>query len=154
MRKKSALNRNYRRVRWVVLVNALGMKRPVMVLLTNDHNLEECVAQVLLRTRGFSHHAQSTNDVLDLVCTIDQSLDLAVIDCEHGPHGLTLVGAISTRRRGFPVIVITGPGEQDIEALAYANGAAVCLSKPVSATQLAEAMKQCHCSQPNLAHVA
>lgn len=138
----------------MVFVNALGMKTPVMVLLTNDHNLEECVTQVLLRTGGLSHRAESTNDVLDLVCTIGQGLDLAVIDCENGPHGLTLVGAISTRRQGFPIIVVTGPGEENIEAVAYANGAAVCLSKPVSTSQLAEAMKQCHCSQPHLAHIA
>jgi FixJ family two-component response regulator len=130
------------------------MKAPVLALLTNDHNLAKCVDLVLLRTGGLSHRAQSANDVLDLVCTIGQNLDLAVIDCEHGPHGLTLVDAISTRRRGFPVIVVTGPGEETIEALAYASGATVCLSKPVSASQLAEAMKQCHCPQPHLAHVA
>jgi FixJ family two-component response regulator len=135
-----------------VLVNPSCMKTPVVALLTNDHKLEECVAQVLLRTGGLSHRADSANDVLDLICTIGQNLDLAVIDFEHGPDGLTLVDAISTRRRAFPVIVVTGPGEEDIEALAYANGAAVCLSKPVSASQLAEAMKQCHCSQPHLTH--
>lgn len=129
------------------------MKTPVVVLLTNDHNLEECVAQVLLRTGGLSHRARSTDDVLDLVCRSARSLDLAVIDCEHGPHGLTLVGAISTQRQGFPVIVVAGPGEEEIEALAYAHGAAVCLSKPVSTSQLAEAMQHCHCSQPHLAHV-
>jgi len=137
-----------------VFVNASGMKTPDMVLVTNDYNLEECVDQLLSRTGGVCHHAESTNDVLDLVCPGGQSLDLAVIDCEHGPHGLTLVGAISTRRWGFPIIVVTGPREQDIEALAYANGATVCLSKPVSAMQLAEAMKQCHCSQHPLTHVA
>jgi DNA-binding NtrC family response regulator len=153
VRKKRALNRNYRRVRGGVFVDGLGMKTPVMVLLTNDHNLEECVAQVLSRTGGIRHRAQSTDDVLDLVTT-GQSLDLALIDFEHGPDGLTLVDAISKRCRGFPVIVITGPSEEDMEALVYANAAAVCLSKPVSATQLAEAMKQCHCSQPHLAHVA
>jgi len=125
-----------------------------MALLTNDHNLAECVTQILLRTGGLNHLAQSADDVLDLVCTIGQNLDLAVIDCEHGPHGLTLIDAISTRRRGFPVIVVTGPGEETIEALAYASGATVCLSKPFSALQLAEAMRQCHCSQPHLAHVA
>lgn len=154
MRKKRTLNRNYRQVRAVVFVNALDMKTPVMALLTTDHNLEECMVQVLLRTGSLNHRAQSANDVLDLVCTIGQNLDLAVIDFEHGSDGMTLVDAMSTRRRGFPVIVGTGPEEQDIEALAYANGAAVCLSKPVSATQLTEAMKQCLCSQPQLAHVA
>lgn len=137
-----------------MFVYSMGMKTPVMALLTNDHHLEECVAQVLLRTEGVSHPAQSANDVLDLLCTMGPTLDLAVIDFEHGPDGLTLVDAISTRWRGFPVIVITGPGEEEMEALVYANGAAVCLSKPVSASQLAEAMKRCHCSQPHLAHIA
>lgn len=138
----------------MVFVNSRCMKTPVIALLTNDPSLEECVAQVLLETGGLSHLAHSASDVLDLVCTIGQDLDLAVIDCEHGPHGLTLVGAINSRRKAFPVIVLTGPGEKYIEALAYASGAAVCLSKPVSATQLAEAMKQCRRSQPQLAIAA
>ena len=127
------------------------MKTPAIALLTNDENLEECVAQVLLETGGSSHLAQSASDVLDLIGTTGQDLDLAVIDCEHAPRGLTLVGAISRRREPFPVIVLTGPGEKYIEALAYANGAAVCLSKPVSATQLAAAMKQCRRARPQLA---
>jgi FixJ family two-component response regulator len=130
------------------------MKTLVITLLTNDHNVEECVAQVLLETGGFNHLAHSASDVLDLICTADQDLDLAVVDCEHGPHGLTLVASINSRREAFPVIVLTGPGDEYIEALAYANGAAVCLVKPVSATQLAEAMKQCRRSQPQLAIVA
>lgn len=131
------------------------MKTPVVTLLTNDQNVEECVAQVLLETGGLSHLAHSANEVLDLIgTTTGQDPDLAVIDCEHGPHGLTLVGAIRRRREAFPVIVLTGPGEKYIEALAYANGATVCLSKPVSATQLAAAMKQCRWSQPQLAIVA
>ena len=138
-----------------MFVNSICMKTPVMALLTNDHNLEECVAQVLLKTGGLSHLAHNASEVLDLIgTTTGQDLDIAVIDCEHGPHGLTLVGAISRLREAFPVIVLTGPGDEYIEALAYANGAMVCLAKPVSATQLAEAMKQCRWSQPQLATVA
>lgn len=130
------------------------MKTPVVALLTDDPYLEECLAQVLSEKRGLSHLADSAGDVLELVCTSGEDLDLAVIDCEHGPYGLTLVGAINRRREDFPIIVITGPGEKLIEALAYANGASACLSKPVLATQLAEAMKQCCCSKPQLAVVA
>ena len=130
------------------------MKTPAMTLLTNDQSVEECVDQALLETGGLSHLAQSASEVLDLIGTTGKDLDLAVIDCEHAPHGLTLVGAIRKRREAFPVIVLTGPGEKYIEALAYANGATVCLSKPVSATQFAEAMKQCRRSQPQPAIVA
>jgi len=135
----------------VVLVNFSCMKTPVIALLTNDESLEECVAQVLLETGGSSHLAQSASDLLDLIGATGQDLDLALIDCEHAPHGLTLVRAINSRREAYPVIVLTGPDEKYIEALAYANGAAVCLSKPVSATQLAAAMKQCRRARPQLA---
>jgi DNA-binding NtrC family response regulator len=138
----------------VAFVNSICMKTPVVALVTDDPSLEECLAQVLLKTGGLSHLAHSASDVLELVYTSGQNLDLVVIDCEHGPHGLTLVGAIHSRREAFPVIVFTGPGEKYIEALAYANGAAVCLSKPASATHLAEAIKQCRRSQPQLADVA
>ena len=130
------------------------MRTPVIALLTNDPGLEECVARILQEIGGLSHLAGSANDILDLIGTTGQDLDLAVIDCEHGPHGLTLVGAIRSRREAFPVIVLTGPGDKQIEAVAYANGATVCLSKPVSSTQLVEAIRQCHCSQSNLAYVA
>src|SRR5204862_7271528 len=98
------------------------------------------LAHVLSEMGGRSRLADRPSDVLELVSTSGEDLDLAVIDCEHGPHGLTLVAAINKQREHFPVIVITGPGEKLIEALAYANGASACLSKPVSATQLAEAM--------------
>ena len=134
----------------MVLVKISCMKLPVIALLTNDESLEECVAQVLLDMGGSSHLAQSASDLLDLICTTGLDLDLAVIDCEHAPRGLTLVGAISRRREPFPVIVLTGPGEKYIEALAYANGAAICLSKPVSVTKLVAAIKQCLRSQPGL----
>jgi len=147
-RKKRALNRNYRGARIVVFLNAGSMKTPVVALLTNDASLEECVAQVLSETGGLSHLPQSASDLLDLVCTIGQELDLALIDCEHCPHGLTLAGAINSRRENFPVIVITGRSETLIEALAYANGAAVCLPKPLRPADLAQAIRQCLRLQP------
>ena len=152
--KKRALNRNYCGADLEVFVNSRCMKTAIITLLTNDDSLKECVAQVLLETGGLSHLAHSANDVMDLICTPGQDLDLAVIDCEHGPHGLTLVAAINSHREAFPVIVLTGPGDEYIEALAYANGATVCLCKPVSTTQLAEAMKQCRRSRPQPAAVS
>lgn len=100
------------------------------------------MAEALLETGGLTHLAQSPDDALQLADTLGQDLDLAVIDCEHRPHGLALVGVLNSRREAFPVIVLTGSGGKYIEALAYANGATLCLSKPVSAMQLAEAMAE------------
>jgi len=130
------------------------MKTPVIILLTNDQSIEECLAQVLLEMGGLSHLALSASDVLDLICGTGHDFELAVIDCEHGPHGLTLVGAISRLPQTIPTIVLTGPDQKYIEALAYANGATICLSKPISTTELSDAMKHCRQSKPQLAIVA
>jgi DNA-binding NtrC family response regulator len=139
--KKCALNRNCCGALANMFVNLGHMKPPVILLLTNDSGLEDSVAQAVAETGGLSHLTRCEDDVLQLICTIGQDLDLAVIDFEHGPHGMTLLSAINTCREDFPVIVVTRDDEKHVEALAYTNGATACLPKPVSAAQLADAMK-------------
>jgi CheY-like chemotaxis protein len=58
---------------------------------------------------------------------------------------MTLLGAINMCRKDFPVVVVTRDDEKHVEALAYANGAAACLPKPVSVAQLGR------CDEENLA---
>ena len=112
-----------------------------MVLLTNDSELEDAVAEALLELGGVSHLTRDAGHALETICGV-HDLDLVVIDFEHGPHGMTLLSAISTLRGDLPVIVITHDDEKHVEALAYTNGAAACFSKPVSTTQLAAAIRE------------
>ena len=98
------------------------MKTPVILLLTNDNGLEDLVADALSAIGGVSHLTRDAGDALETVCGV-HDLDLAVIDFEHGPHGMTLLSAISTLREDLPVIVITQDDEKHVEELAYANGA-------------------------------
>jgi DNA-binding response OmpR family regulator len=128
-----------------------GMKIPVVLLLTNDPQLEEAVAETLVENGGVSHLANDPGDALQLVCGLGRHLDLAIIDFDHGPHGMTLLGAINMCREDFPVVVVTRDDEKHVEALAYANGAAACLPKPVSVAQLTDAMRQCCRPQYQLA---
>jgi DNA-binding NtrC family response regulator len=130
------------------------MKTTVMLLLTNDPGLEESVAQALVQIGGLSHLTRCERDALRIICTVGQDLNLAVIDFEQGPHGMTLLSAINSCCEHLPVIVITRDDEKHVEALAYANGATACLPKPVSAAQLADPMKQCRQPQHQLALVA
>jgi CheY-like chemotaxis protein len=107
-----------------------SMRTPVMLLLTNDNELEQLVANVLLEIGAISHLTRDAGDALETICGVDD-LDLAIIDFEHGPHGMTLLSAISTLREDLPVIVISRDDEEHVEALAYANGARpVFLSRP------------------------
>jgi DNA-binding NtrC family response regulator len=124
------------------LVDKTGsMKTPIMLLLTSDNELEELVADVLSELGGISHLTRDAGHALETVCGV-HDLDLAVIDFEHGPHGMTLLNAISMRRGDLPVIVITHDDEKHVEALAYTNGATACFSKPVSTTQLVAAIRE------------
>ena len=117
------------------------MRTPVIVLLTNDNGLEDSVADALLEIGGVSHLTRSAGDALEIICGV-HDLDLAVIDFEHGPHGMTLLSAINTLREDLPIIAITRDDEEHVEALAYANGAAACLSKQAVATQLAQTIRE------------
>ena len=119
-----------------------SMKTPIMLLLTNDNELEELVADVLSEIGGISHLTRDAGDALETICGVND-LDLAVIDFEHGPHGMTLLSAISMMREDLPVIVINHDDEKHVEALAYTTGAAACFSKPISTAQLVAAIHEC-----------
>jgi Response regulators consisting of a CheY-like receiver domain and a winged-helix DNA-binding domain len=119
----------------------VSMKILMMLLLTNDGELEDSVAEALLELGGVSHLTRDAGDALETVCGV-HDLDLAVIDFEHGPHGMTLLSAIRMLREDLPIIVITHDDEKHVEALACANGATACFSKPVSTTQLVAAIRE------------
>jgi len=112
-----------------------------MLLLTDDNQLEESVAHALSEVGAISHLIRDAGDALETICGVND-LDLAIIDFEHGPHGMTLVSVISALREDMPVIVITRDDEQHVAALAYTNGATACLSKRAVATQLANTIRQ------------
>jgi DNA-binding NtrC family response regulator len=120
---------------------ARSMKTPVILLLTNDNALEDSVADLLSEIGGVSHLTHGAGDALEIICGV-QDLDVAVIDFEHGPHGMTLLSAISTLREDLPVIVITRDDEEHVEELAYANGAMACFPKQAVATRLADTIRE------------
>jgi DNA-binding NtrC family response regulator len=120
------------------------MRAPRILLLTNDPKLEDSVAQILRQSGGLGYLAESADDAMQIVCGVGQVLDLAVIDFESGPHGMTLLAAINACREHLPVIVVTHNDEKHVEALAYANGAAACWSKPISSARLTAALNQCN----------
>ena len=126
------------------------MKTPVMLLVTNDNELEELVAHALSEIGGVSHLTRDAGDALETICGVND-LDVVIIDFEHGPHGMTLLSAIRTLREDLPLIVISRDDEEHVEAVAHANGATACLSKQAVATQLTNKIRQL-CA-PKLEHI-
>ena len=152
--KKGAVNRNCCKAPERGLLEVQIVKAPCVVLLTSDAALEDVVADALLATGGISHLARNAGDALQIVCGTGRDLDLAVIDFEHGPHGMTLLKAVDACRKDFPIIVIMREDQQHVEPLARANGAIACFSKPVAAEQLTEVFQRCCRTSDPLALVA
>jgi DNA-binding NtrC family response regulator len=118
-----------------------SMKTPIMLLLTGDNELEELVADALSMVGAISYLTRDASDALQTICGVN-NLDIAIIDFEHGPHGMTLLRAINALREDMPVIVITGDDSQHVESLAYANGATACLLKQAVTTELVKTICQ------------
>ena len=125
-----------------------------ILLLTLDPMVEQAMAEALLETGGIICLARTSDDAMRIVCNNGSELELAVIDFDHGSNGMTLLSAIDTcANHHLPMLVLTPPGEEHGRFVARANGAAECLAKPISATQMAKAISNCR-SKWDLAQAA
>jgi CheY-like chemotaxis protein len=137
--KKRTAIRNYGPGARSSAAKIIVVKSRATLLLTTDSSLEEIVADVMLDADWSIHLARNLGDALDLLCRV-HDLDLAMVDFGPGPHGITLLRAIRTLHRDVPAIVITDDDQKHVEALAYTNGAAAGLHKPVLRSHLADAV--------------
>jgi DNA-binding NtrC family response regulator len=112
------------------------MKPRLILLATQDRNLQALLSEALLGQGAIVLAARNAGEALELVCSRGREFDLAMIDFDDGCHGMTLVSALNTCQPALPVIVVISSDAYHAAAIAYANGAAVCLAKPVSAEEL------------------
>jgi len=106
-----------------------------VLLLTHDREFEKLLRDTLRESGGTILVARDIDDALQIVCTRGTELDLAVIDRDDG-HGINLLSAINACQRELPIVVVTSRDAYHCAALAYANGAAACFAKPITATEL------------------
>lgn len=112
------------------------MNSRLVLLLTRDRNFERLLAEALLNNGAVVLIARNVSDALQVVCARGREFDFAVIDFDDGCHGMTLLSAVNMCRPELPIIVVTSGDAYHAAALAYANGAAACLAKPISAAEL------------------
>ena len=113
------------------------MNSRLILLLTRDREFEKLLTEAVLATgAAVILAARTIEDALQIVCTRGRELDFAVIDFDDGCHGMTLLSALATCRPGLPVVVVTSKDVYHAAAVAYANGVAACLAKPIVASDL------------------
>ena len=117
------------------------MKSLNVLLLTNDSELQRMVAEAVPEIGGLSYCAHDVDDALANACGGLSELNVAIIDFQHGPHGLTLLSALKACQQHLPAIAIVEHGDNHIDALAHAMGATACLCKPLSKYALVNALQ-------------
>src|SRR3954467_12368248 len=117
------------------------MTPPVILLFTCDLTFDQMVSEALVETGAIVLTARSVAQAMQVVSKRGRELSLALMDFEGGCHGMTLLSAIHTCYQQLPILVTTSNDACHAEAVAYANGARVCLKKPVSAVQLASTIE-------------
>jgi ActR/RegA family two-component response regulator len=113
------------------------MNPRLILLLTHDREFENLLTEAVLATGAAGILvARTVDDALHIVCTRGRELDFAVIDFDDGCHGMTLLSALDACRHGLQVVVVTSQDVYHAAAVAYANGVAACLAKPIAASDL------------------
>jgi DNA-binding NtrC family response regulator len=144
--------RNSRSERWLrpakissdeipILNRRKPMNAHLVLLLTADHDFEKLLIEALPKPNETVLATRDVGDALEIVCARAAELDLVVIDRDDC-HGMTLLNAISMCRHDLPIVVVTSTETYHTAALAYANGAAACLAKPITSAELALALQE------------
>jgi DNA-binding response OmpR family regulator len=118
------------------------MKRRLVLLDTRDHTFDRVLTEAVFGTGAVVLIARSVGDALQIVCRRGRELDFVVLDFNDGCRGMTLLSAIHSCCEKLPTLVVASKDSEHASAVAYANGARVCLNKPLSAALLANAISE------------
>lgn len=117
------------------------MNTRLALLLTHDPNFEKIVTEALTEVGAKALVRHDVDHALEIGCRRVIDFDVAIID-RSDCHAITLLSALHACRHDLPVIVITSNPTCHCAALAYANGAAACLTKPITAHDLKVVLAQ------------
>ena len=127
------------------------MNTRLVLLLTRDRAFEKLLTEAVLKTgAAVILIARNIGEALQIVCTRGRELAFAVIDFGEGCHGMTLLSALNMCRADLPIAVVTSSDACHAAAIAYTNGVAACLSKPISGAELEIVIREWRCPKVEL----
>jgi DNA-binding response OmpR family regulator len=123
----------------------------LVLLYTRDADFQNVVRQALSDTGTVLLIAQTAEEALQIVCRRKRELDVAIMAFDEDCRGITLLSAVHGCCEQLPTLVVVEKDSEQARALAYANGARSCLSKPVSPVELANAIADLEVAATQLA---
>jgi DNA-binding response OmpR family regulator len=115
------------------------MKPPIILLMTADPAVETIAREAVLSLRHGLRTARSASEAFQDLESGWEDIDAAIVDLDPGMHGAALLEAANGR---FPVIVLTSLEANYMRPVASRHGAQECLTKPLDAEHLREALKR------------
>jgi DNA-binding response OmpR family regulator len=112
------------------------MKSNLVLLLTRDIELEQQSAMAAAASSARLIVARTVGVALEIIYQRGRELDLVVIDFDNGTRRMALLRALSTSRAELPIVALTSTDRDHSTVLAYADGNACCLTKPINAAEL------------------
>jgi DNA-binding response OmpR family regulator len=112
------------------------MKSDLVLLLTRDIELEQQWAMAAAASSARLIVARTVGVALEIIYQRGRELDLVVIDFDNGTRGMALLSALSTSRADLPIVALTSTDGDHSTEIAYTDGAACCLTKPINAAEL------------------
>jgi len=123
----------------------------LVLIYTRDEDFQKIVRQALSATGTIVLIARTVEEALQIVCRRRHELDVAIMSFNEDCRGITLLRAIRDCCEQLPTLVVVDKDSEQVRALACANGAQFCLSKPVSPVELANAIADLELAAPQLA---
>ena len=112
------------------------MKSHLVLLLTRDVELEQQSSMAAAASGARLEVTTTVGEALQAVCEHGREIDLVVIDFDNGTRGMTLLSALNILRDQVLIVALTSAARDHSAVLAYAEGAACCLTKPMNAVEL------------------
>jgi DNA-binding response OmpR family regulator len=123
----------------------------LVLLYTRDDDFRNTVRQALCGTGTVLLIARTVEEALQIVCRRKRELDVAIMEFDEDCRGIILLGALHGCCEQLPTLVVVDKDSAQARALAYANGARFCLTKPVSPIEVANAISDLELGVPQLA---
>lgn len=116
------------------------MKRNVLLVANSFGDSNAIVAEVAIGTGRGLRQADNSRRALELLMAGPHDIDLIIIDLD--PGSISVLEALGFCNTCPPIIVVTGPEQLEMTALAHQHGVTACIGKPFSVAKLAALMEE------------
>jgi DNA-binding NtrC family response regulator len=123
-------------------VNVLTMKGNILLVANGDADSNAIIAEVAKQTGRGLRKADGHRQALEILDSARDDVDLAIVDLDLGLHGLSILETMGSMETDLPVIVVSSLEKSEAAPIASRHGAAACLSKPFTVSQLVSAVEE------------